>query len=119
MKSYRIHACSPDTDGKLSYLVLSLCGRDRLSLDLTNFSAGPMMKGFTAALTIDALYQLLEGKTVDISRKGADFRLRPDGDQLIIEQGGVKIVHRVWMAEMALAWNMLAGHGTAIKGTKQ
>ena len=115
MRSYRIHACAPDASGKYPFLVLSLCGSERVSLDMASMSGGPLSLDFSAALTLDALYQLLEGKSVNVDRKGAEMRFRPDGDQLVIEQKGSPNEHRVWMAELALAWNMLSRFGAARK----
>ena len=111
MRSYRVHACNADASGKIPYLVLSLCGANRVSIDMASMKEGPLQIDYTSALTMDALYQLLEGKSVDISRRSGELTLRPDGDQLVIEQTGLKVSHRVWMSELALAWNMLAGFG--------
>lgn len=71
---------------------------------------------FAVALTMDALYDLLQGLPIQVDRKDGSIRLSPDGDQLVIQREGSGIrssSHRVWMSELALAWNMLSGFGRA------
>ena len=71
---------------------------------------------YAVALTMDALYDLLQGQPIKVDRKDGSIRLSPDGDQLVIqrEKGGKEFSsHRVWMTELALAWNMLSGFGRA------
>ena len=111
MRSYRVHACNADASGKIPYLVLSICGAHRVSIDMASMKEGPLAPDFSSALTMDALYQLLEGKSIEVVRHGGKMRLRPKGEQLFIEQRGSSVVHKVWMAELALAWNMLSGYG--------
>jgi hypothetical protein len=93
--------------------VLSLVGTERISLNLATMLDGQARGEFAVALTLDALYEVLEGKVVNMSRSEGEIRLCPDGDQLIIERESVKLgcaSYRVWMTELALAWNMLAGN---------
>jgi hypothetical protein len=112
MRSYRVHACATEAGGKIPYLTLSLVGAHRVSMDLGPMQVGPG-PSLTLALTMDALYELLQGKSIKADRTGGAVRLSPDGDQLIIEQDGHLSQRRVWMTELALAWNMLSGFGRA------
>lgn len=109
MRSYRVHACNPESNPSIPYLLVSLVGAGRISLDFRGMGSG-------LAITLDALYDLLQGTPIVVDRNDGQIRLCPDGDQLIIEQESVHhtpISLRVWMAELALAWNMLAGCGAS------
>jgi hypothetical protein len=109
MRSYRVHACTPEVNGKIPYLVLSLCGAQRVSIDMCGMQGTAAKSNDAVALTLEALYDLLQGKPIKISRKDGSIRLCPEGPQLLIQKDGSMTTHRVWMAELALAWNMLAG----------
>jgi len=78
---------------------------------MASMKEGPLAPDYSSALTMDALYDLLEGKCVEVARQDGKINLQPKGDQLHIQQKGSAIVHKVWMAELALAWNMLSGYG--------
>ena len=92
--------------------MLSLVGAQRVNLDLTGMEGVGRRSNFAMALTTDALYEVLEGKPMQVDRNDGAINLCPDGNQLIIQQEGRVSSHRVWMSELALAWNMLAGVGT-------
>jgi len=114
MRSYRVHACTPSANGRIPYLVLSLVGAHRISIDMGSMLEGTARPDFAVALTMDALYDLLQGNPLKVDRKDGAVRLCPDGDQLVIHRdSGAKLpsTHRVWMTELALAWNMLSGVG--------
>ena len=116
MRSYRVHSCTPTTNGRIPYLVLSLVGAQRISLDMGFMQDEAARPEYAVALTMDALYDLLQGQPIKVDRKDGSIRLSPDGDQLVIqrEKGGKAFSsHRVWMTELALAWNMLSGFGRA------
>jgi hypothetical protein len=69
-------------------------------------------KSDAVALSLEALYDLLQGKPTRIAKEDGAIHLCPDGAHLVIMKEGIRGNHRVWMAELALAWNMLAGFGT-------
>ena len=118
MRSYRVHACTPQANGKIPYIVLSLCGAQRVSLDMGGMTDRVSLKGVdgpqtsSVALTMEALYELLQGNPIRIERNDGAIKLCPDGPQLVIQKEGTLSTTRVWMAELALAWNMLSGFGT-------
>ena len=111
MRSYRVHACTAEASGRIPYLLLSLCGAQRVSIDMSTMQGSAAKSNEAVALTLDALYDLLEGKPIRVERNDGAIYLSPDGPQLVIQKEGVRGTHRVWMAELALAWNMLAGFG--------
>jgi hypothetical protein len=112
MRSYRVHSCATQRSGKIPYLVLSLCGRERVSIDMGCMQEGPLRGNGEVALTMEAVYELLQGKMIRIERKDGAIRLCPNGDQLTIYRDNDQTSYHVWMAEFALAWNMLSSYGT-------
>lgn len=118
MRSYRVHACTAERNGKIPYLVLSLCGAQRVSIDMGGMQDTAAKSNDSVALTLDALYELLQGKHIKIDRRDGAIRLSPEGPQLLIHKDGNLNTHRVWMAELALAWNMLAGFDTTPLSTR-
>ena len=112
MRSYRVHACNPETNGKIPYLILSLCGTNRVSIDMTPVQE-PSTKPLGAfVLTMEALYDLLQGKSITLDQKDGELTLLGEHAQLVILKHGVAQTQRFWMSELALAWNMLAGAGS-------
>lgn len=93
----------------MPYLVISLVGAQRVSLDLARMHDEPTDGDFTITLTMEALYDLLQGNPLNIERRDGNISLAPDGGQLIIHRSSHRSSYRVWMSEIALAWNMLAG----------
>ena len=111
MRSYRVHACNPETNGKIPYLILSLCGTNRVSIDMTAMQE-PSTKPLGAfVLTMEALYDLLQGKSITLDQRDGELTLLGEHAQLIIFRQGVAQAQKFWMSELALAWNMLAGSG--------
>lgn len=116
MRSYRVHACNPQPSGQTPYLLVSLVGANRISLDLAGMKDVAEKGQISVAITLEALYDLLQGNPIEIQRNDGVIRLCPDEDQLVIQRESTKHgldSHRVWMAELALAWNMLSGCGVA------
>ena len=109
MRSFRVHACNPDDSGRIPYVVVSLCGRDRVSLDMTGLQSSAVKTNAAVALSMNALYDLLQGKRTTVEREDGAFSFVPSGRWLVIHKQGMD-THKVWLAELALAWNMLAGY---------
>ena len=110
MRSFRVHACAAEANGRIPYVVLSLCGRHRVSIDMAGLQTQAAKPGDAAALSLDALYDLLQGKRLTLDRVDGAISLSPSGRWLLIQKDGSAKSHKIWMAELALAWNMLAGY---------
>jgi hypothetical protein len=111
LKSFRVHASAPKTNGAIPYLVLSQVG-GRITLD---FAALAKTTQPVAPLTIssDALYEILEGKDLVLRRSSDTVTLSPQADELLIVcesyDGGSDRQFRVWLSEVGLGWNILGG----------
>jgi|GEM_PF-3838615 len=64
------------------------------------------------SFSAEALYEVLEGKDLVLGSSDCAVILHPDEEELVIscEEGESNQEIRVWIAEIALGWNMLAWH---------
>lgn len=64
----------------------------------------------TFALSASALAEMLAGSNLTIDLADGSIELNPVGDELEIfyRSEEIILVHRVWLAEVAVAFNMLA-----------
>lgn len=93
----------------MPYLILGAVGHDRISLDFSQMEDRPSRVTPTFALSTEALYEVLEGKPLYVDRHDDSIMFEPHNDELVIEcrYGGKLRQYRVWMAELAIGWNML------------
>lgn len=110
MKSFKVHACSADTNGRIPYVIVSLCGRERVSIDMAGLQSNAAKANDAIALSMNALYDLLQGKRLKVDRDHGAIDFIPTDQWIVIQKEGTEKSHKVWMAELALAWNMLAGY---------
>jgi hypothetical protein len=111
MANYRIHATSPDFDGLLPYLTVSRVDHRRVQFVLSGLD--PDLTGMTVCLNLETVYRLLEGKSVSVDLPFLSCTLSPREHALVIctyvEDRGIHSSRTVSLAELALAWNMMAG----------
>ena len=110
MRTIRIHTSTTEI-GEVPYLVLGLAGFNRFSLDFSHVSEPDRRTTPTFALSSAALYEVLEGKPLQVNRNEDSISFTPHEKELVIECGyqGKTNVYRVWMAELAMGWNVLTG----------
>jgi len=111
MKSFRIHSTHAIPDRRIPYLVMEFLddGNVEMNFDPLEDDGNDAIPLIT--VTAQALYEILEGKEVLLSRKDDSVTFCPRGDELLISSestAGEPIrQYSVWRAEVGLAWNLL------------
>src|SRR5690349_12667287 len=110
MNSIRVHSSAPGNPEAARYLILSFAGPGRIAIDLTPLGGDPGLASLI--LSQDALYDVLMGKdlVVSLSEVGLVFSAR--GEELVVairsDARSTPVEFRVWLAEVALGWNVLS-----------
>lgn len=115
MRSIRVHSSASVNPEVPRYLIMSLAGPGRLAIDLAPLEADI---GLTSlVLSQDALYDVLNGQDLVLSLANASFIFSARGEELVV---AVRVdgrpaaqEFRVWLAEVALGWNILARNAEA------
>jgi hypothetical protein len=106
MQSFRVHSVHQTAFGKHPFLVLTRRPDGKVELDLS-FLGNAMLPKMSFGLGL--LYDVLDGRCVDVSTEDAYLALTPLEDRVLMEctgQGG-SVRQFLWMAEIAVAWNMM------------
>lgn len=112
MNSIRIHTSDTSPSGKIGYMVLTFTDFERVSLDLAPLGSFAPPTSSTIAMSKEALYELLLGKDLILSYAFGTISLLPRESELVVTlelaKGQTLAEYRVWLAEVALGWNMLS-----------
>ena len=110
MKFIHIHSAIDLPFGANPYLVVSGSDDERITFDFKHIHETTGHVPATIALSSAAVYEILEGKGVSVSRTDDVIEFRPRGDELTIwiesDRGNAEF--SVWLSELALAWNLLS-----------
>lgn len=106
MCSFRIHAVHQTAFGRFPFLTLSRLANGKVEIDMTCLGNDLLPR---LQIPPDLLYDLLEGRCVDVSSDEAYLALTPLEDRVLFECTGKagSIRQFLWIAEIALAWNMM------------
>jgi hypothetical protein len=107
MQSFRVHSVHQTAFGKYPFLVLNRRDEGKVEFDLSCLGNDHLPH---VQVPLDSVYDVLEGRCVDIDVKTAYLAMTPLGDRVLIEctgQGG-SVRQFLWMAELALAWNLMS-----------
>jgi hypothetical protein len=109
MNSIRVHSSTPGNPAVIPYLILSFVGPGRLGIDFSPLGGDFGVTSLT--LSEDALYDVLAGKDLVISLPEAGLVFAARGEELVVairvDARPAPVEFRVWLAEMALGWNVL------------
>ncbi|MGV3615377.1 MAG: hypothetical protein ACO1SV_08590 [Fimbriimonas sp.] len=109
MNSIRVHSSVAEDPEHPSYLVLTFSDPDRISIDLTPLVGDLGLDDVT--FSQEVLYDLLSGQDLVLSLPDAGLVFCPRGEELVIvlraDARNASSEYRVWLAEVALGWNML------------
>ncbi|MGV3617044.1 MAG: hypothetical protein ACO1SV_17090 [Fimbriimonas sp.] len=113
MRSFRVHASAASAQGRIPYLVLTVVGGGRIAFDFSAMETEPRSRVAPVTLTSDALYEVLEGRELTLRQSQGTITLFATEDELNIhcrrDDASLPQKYRVWIAEVALGWNMLTG----------
>jgi hypothetical protein len=92
------------------YLILGVAESGRLSFDFSRIEEISDRITPSFALSREALYEVLQGKAISVKRREDTIHLDPRESELVIQcnHAGKRREYRVWLAELAVGWNMLA-----------
>jgi hypothetical protein len=92
-------------------LILGAVGQGRVQLDLGPMESDPLRRLPGMNLSSEALYDVILGNSLTVPGQEVSMTLCQEGDHLVIQcvEGQAVRNYRVWLAEVALAWNMLRG----------
>lgn len=105
-----IHSSLARQVGKIPYLILGIAENGRLSFDFSRLDESSDRVTPNFAMSKEALYEVLQGKEMSVRRHEDTIHLHPQESELVIQcnHAGKHREYRVWIAEMAMGWNMLA-----------
>ena len=109
MQIFHVHVSTHGPLPDAPYLILGTAENDTVCLDFSRLQSEGDAPFSTLALSSEAIYDVLEGKTLNVERSDGSVSICPSNEELWIEFNGIQgsWQYRVWMAEFALAWNML------------
>jgi hypothetical protein len=109
MQIFHVHLSTHGSSPGAPYLILGSAENDTVRLDFSKLQTDGDAPFSTLALSSDAVYEILEGKTVKVDRPDGSISICPSEGELWIEFKGIQgsWQYRVWMSEFALGWNML------------
>lgn len=112
MNSIRIHTSDSTPSEPAGYMVLTFADTERVQLDLAPLGNFARPISSCIALTQEALYELLLGKDLILRYPFGTISLLPRESELIVTlqllRGETLAEYRVWLAEVALGWNILS-----------
>lgn len=111
MRSFRVHVTEASTKTPTPYLLLGASGDGSVQLDFSPLESEPRHRFPNLSLSLKALYDVIQGQQLRLSRREDFVILSMEDNELVIDcarrDGTHRRQYRVWLAEVALGWNML------------
>jgi hypothetical protein len=115
MRTFRIHSAIPEPDGRLPYVALTQIDHHCVQLNLAEMDLA--LSDVPLCLSLRNVYTLLEGKSIQIDLPCIQCAMEPQGDMLrmdlYVEGDPMPYAFRLELAEVALAWNLIASSTAA------
>lgn len=109
MQIFHVHISTHGPLPDAPYLILAKAENDTICLDFSKLQSDGDAPFSSLALSSGAIYDILEGNSLNVERHDGSVCICPADGELWIEFRGIQgsWQYRVWMSEFALAWNML------------